>query len=224
MKQQLPPLLWSLARILARVAVLLVIVYGVHLLMNWVMIKSAALSPTSQSVMLTSLIALLLFSYAILIAVPFVPGIELGMSLILLLGAPIAPFVFSATFLGLTLAFVIGRYMPRRWLQRTLLDLRLKKAAGFWDKMQEMTPEQRVELMCERLPDWLGPHLVKWRYVMLAAVINIPGNSIIGGGGGICMIAGLSRIFTPAATLATIALAVSPVPLFIWFFGIEFFS
>ena len=78
--------------------------------------------------------------------------------------------------------------------------------------------------MCERLPDWLGHRLIKWRYLGLAAVINIPGNSIVGGGGGICMVAGLSRIFTPTATLVTIALAVSPVPLLIWFFGIELFT
>ena len=144
--------------------------------------------------------------------------------LLLLRGAPIAPYVYVATVLGLMLAYLIGRYMPRQWLQRTLLDLRLKSAAGFVASVQAMTPQQRIDLICERLPDWLGPRIVKWRYVGLAAVINIPGNSIVGGGGGICMVAGLSRIFTLTATLATIALAVSPVPLLIWFFGIELFT
>ena len=192
--------------------------------MGWVMVKSQVLSPASQSIMLTSLIALLLLSYAVLIAVPFVPGIELGLSLLLLRGAPIAPYVYIATVLGLTLAYLIGRYMPRNWLHQTLLDLRLKSAAAFATSIQAMTPQQRIELMRSRLPDWLGHRLVKWRYLGLAAAINIPGNSVVGGGGGICMVAGLSRIFTPKATLVTIALAVSPVPLLIWFFGIELFT
>jgi len=52
--------------------------------------------------------------------------------------------------------------------------------------------------------------------------VNMPGNSIIGGGGGIMIVAGLSGIFTPLATFVTVVIAVSPVPLAVIFLGLRF--
>jgi hypothetical protein len=43
-------------------------------------------------------------------------------------------------------------------------------------------------------------------------LINMPGNSLIGGGGGIAMAAGYSRAFSYPAFLACAAVAVAPVP------------
>ena len=63
---------------------------------------------------------------------------------------------------------------------------------------------------------------VRYRYLAIALAINMPGNSIIGGGGGIMMIAGLSGIFTPLATFLTVVIAVSPVPLAVLFLGLRF--
>jgi hypothetical protein len=55
----------------------------------------------------------------------------------------------------------------------------------------------------------------------MAVAVNTPGNSIIGGGGGIMIIAGLSGIFTPLSTFLTVILAVSPVPLAVIFLGLQ---
>ena len=63
---------------------------------------------------------------------------------------------------------------------------------------------------------------IRYRYVALAVAVNTPGNSIIGGGGGIMLMAGLSGIFSPLATVSTIAIAVSPVPLAMVFLGLRF--
>jgi len=162
--------------------------------------------------------------HAALIAVPFVPGIEIGLSLILMRGPSIALYVYLATILGLMLAYLVGRYLPYAWLRRLLLDFRLVRAGQMIDRINVLTPAKRLELMREGLPKWCGPHFVRWRYVALGLLINIPGNALIGGGGGITMIAGLSRVFAPFAAFATIIVAVSPVPILIWFFGIELFS
>jgi len=62
---------------------------------------------------------------------------------------------------------------------------------------------------------------VRYRYVALAVAVNTPGNSIIGVGGGIMLMAGLSGIFSPLATVATIAVAVSSVPLAMAVFGLR---
>jgi hypothetical protein len=224
MDQNKPKFAHSIIRIGLQIAIIGVIAFGAHMLIDWVMTKAETLSPNSQKLMLTSLVGALLLAYALLMATPFVPGIEIGLSLIILRGAPIVPFVFIATFSGLVLAYLVGRYMPRQWLQRTLSDLRLNRAANLLNDARQLTPAERVEMLQNQLPRWMGTRLVNWRYLVLAALINVPGNALIGGGGGICMVAGLSRIFTPWATLLTLAIAVSPFPLFVWFFGVEFLA
>jgi hypothetical protein len=60
-----------------------------------------------------------------------------------------------------------------------------------------------------------------YRYVVLALAVNTPCNSVIGGGGGIMLMAGLSGLFSPLAVFATMALAVSPVPFALVFLGLR---
>jgi hypothetical protein len=60
---------------------------------------------------------------------------------------------------------------------------------------------------------------LRHRYIALALAVNVPGNAVIGGGGGIMMVAGLSGIFAPLPTFVAIAFAVSPVPLTIMLLG-----
>jgi hypothetical protein len=61
----------------------------------------------------------------------------------------------------------------------------------------------------------------RYRYALIAMAVNLPGNALIGGGGSILFVAGLSRLFRPWAMAGTIALAVAPVPLMIWGFDIN---
>lgn len=216
-----PGLKRSIYRTGLRIAFLLAIAYGVHLLMNWVIEKSEALSPQSQTFMLTSLLVVMLLAYALLISIPFVPGIEIGVSLILFRGAAIVPYIFLATLSGLALAYLAGRYIKYMWLRKMLLDLGLSRPADFLERMQAIPQEKRIDLLSKNMPKWLGKYVVRWRYILLATLINIPGNALIGGGGGICLVAGLSRVFSPLATMITIALAVAPVPLLVWFFDFD---
>jgi hypothetical protein len=53
----------------------------------------------------------------------------------------------------------------------------------------------------------------------LACLFNLPGNVVLGGGGGIALLAGLSRLYAPLPMAVTVALAVAPVPLAIWIWG-----
>ncbi len=82
-----------------------------------------------------------------------------------------------------------------------------------------MPRPERLSLLRLRLPDWLGRSAINFRYVSVALLVNLPGNALIGGGGGICMIAGLSRLFSTWIFALTIALAVAPVPVLVWIFG-----
>ncbi len=212
----LPPLL----RLLLRAATVLALAYAAHLLMNWTSARLKALPEGESSVMLTSLLVLILAAYAVLIAIPFVPGVEIGLALLLMQGPPVAPLVYAASVAGLYLAYVVGRWLPLAVIRRTLSDLGLARAASLIDRVDPLRPEDRLSLLSDRLPAWLGRHVVRWRYLLLAVLVNFPGTTLIGGGGGIAMIAGLSRLFTPWATAVTFLVAVLPVPLGIWFFGI----
>jgi hypothetical protein len=73
--------------------------------------------------------------------------------------------------------------------------------------------------MLARAPyQWVG-RLVRHRYISLAVLINLPGNAILGGAGGIGLLAGMSGIIKLPRYMATMAIATTPVPLLLWFGG-----
>ncbi len=214
-----PPLRGALLRTALRVAAILALAYAAHLLLNRVMLWTEALPPAMGQSVRTGILGGVLFFYALLIAVPFVPGIEIGFSLIMIRGADVAWFVYFATVAGLILAYLAGRFIPDRWLHRVFLDLRLIRACQLLDTMRPLSPQRRLALMRQRLPGRLGDAAVRWRYLLLAALINLPGSALIGGGGGICLLAGLTGLFQLRATILTILLAVLPFPLAVWIWG-----
>jgi hypothetical protein len=177
-----------------------------------------------MQIALSGLVVVSLIFYALLVAIPFVPGLEIGLSLLMMKGGSIAPLVFLATFSGLTLAYLVGRYLPDRMLYNLFADLRLKSACRLIDRLAPLDQHARLEMLQARLPKIINASLLKYRYVTVAVLLNIPGNAFIGGGGGIALISGLSRTFKTREILITFALAVSPVPLAVYFFGLDFLS
>jgi len=57
------------------------------------------------------------------------------------------------------------------------------------------------------------PFLLRHRYLVLAVLFNLPGNAIIGDGGGIALIAGMSRLFPFPKYVLLVCVAITPVPL-----------
>lgn len=210
-----PPIGRSLVRLAAVAFSILAIALVVHQLMGWFSTVGRS------STLMGGLLVLMLLVYAILIAVPFVPGVEIGISLMFLAGSGVAPYVYLATVLGLVGAFLAGRFLSYRWLYRLLADLRLKRACVWLDRMHEMPPAARVEALQNGVGGRWGGYLIRFRYLALLVLFNLPGNSAIGGGGGIAMLAGLSRLYPTPTTILTIALAVSPVPLTVWVLGVD---
>jgi hypothetical protein len=221
---ELPPLRQSLLRTVLRLAALAVAVYGIHLAMNWAIDHVEAFAPSIGNQMRIGIMVAILLAYAVLLAIPFVPGIEVGLMLLLIRGAEIAPYVYLATVLGLVLAYAAGHLLSYRWLRQIFLDLRLPRACRMLDALEPLTAEHRLALLRKQLPWVLGALAVNYRYLLLALLINLPGSGLLGGGGGICMIAGLTRLFHPRATILTIVLAVLPFPLFFWLWGPGIFA
>ncbi|WP_286220539.1 hypothetical protein [Marinobacter apostichopi] len=158
-------------------------------------------------------------AYILLMAIPFVPGVEIGLALMMILGPKIVPLVFICTLTSLCLAYLIGRLVPESSIAQFLREVRLERAAKFLAGFEGLTPEQRIVRLTERTPrKWL-PWLVRHRYVTLLVAINLPGNMVVGGGGGLAMMAGMSRLFSPFAFVLLVAVAISPIPILLLLFG-----
>ena len=193
------------------------VAWAVHLLVGWVF----ELAMFEQGGLRLGMLALFLLAFALLIAIPFMPGIEIGLSLLVLEGPSIAPFVYLATLAGLCLAFAAGEWMPHGGLRRTLADLGLRRACMLLDALEPLDRRGRLDLLQQRAPRWLRPLTSRYRYLLVALLVNLPGNALLGGGGGIALSAGFSRVFQPAAMVATFAVAVLPVPLTVWALGLS---
>lgn len=162
--------------------------------------------------------------YAVLIAIPFVPSVEIGLGLILVLGADLAPLVYLFTIVGLTLAFVAGRMIPESGIQKFFEELSLSRASELMKRLRPLSTDERLSLLVSHAPKRLVPTLIRHRYIAVAIALNIPGNTIIGGGGGIALVSGMSRLFRFWAFLLMLCVAVAPVPLTIVLFGTDIFS
>jgi len=165
------------------------------------------------------MLMLLAALYALTLALPFVPGVEIGLGLIAVLGPGIAFLVYVSTVAGMILGFLLGRLVPETVLVGLARDLGLRRTAALLSGFAALPPEARLDRLVSAAPNRMARLLVRHRYVALALIINMPGNFLIGGGGGIAMLAGLSRLFSPPVYAFTIVVAVSPVPIALHFWG-----
>ena len=163
--------------------------------------------------MVRGLIILSLGLYVLLMALPFIPGLEIGIGLIAMLGPEICPIVYLCTVAALSLSFLVGWLVPERMLIQAMDVLRLRKARDLVSRLEPLDPGARLAFLSSAGTSRFIPSLLKFRYVALAVLLNVPGNTVIGGGGGIGLTAGLSRLMSFPKFLLTVCLAVAPVPL-----------
>jgi hypothetical protein len=155
--------------------------------------------------------------YVVALAVPFVPGVEIGLLLLGIFGAPVAPLVWGATIAGLAIAFAAGRLIPVDTIPGIGRRLGLARPA---DLVGAPSRDARTaDRTCVRPTSPFGRFLVRRRYLALAVLLNLPGNVVLGGGGGIALMAGASRLYPPLAFLACVVLATAPVPLAVLLLG-----
>jgi hypothetical protein len=157
--------------------------------------------------------------FVVLLAIPFVPGAEIGLTMLTVFGAPIAPLVYGATVVALVLAYAIGRLVPPAMLARGLWAVGLRRAGDAVAEAEGLSRADRLARIAgDGSPKALRA-LARYRYAALLLAINLPGNVVIGGGGGIALMAGMSGLFSPLPYVATVMVAVSPVPLAILLLG-----
>jgi len=153
--------------------------------------------------------------YMALMAIPFMPGAEVGLSMILMFGAKICFLVYVSTVLALVPPYVAGRLIPAKYCARAFAFVGLTKAQQLIEHIAPLSADERLAYLLDNAPTRAGPFLIRHRYLALAVVINLPGNMVIGGGGGIAMLAGMTGVYSLPAYLLTVAVAVAPIPLII---------
>ena len=125
---------------------------------------------------------------------------------------------------GLFLAFLIGKWVPLKLLHNTFRDLRMRRACEMIAEIERTPKDERLLRLQTKLPKPLALIAVGYRYVLIGALVNVPGTFAIGGGGGILMLAGLLRLFHWSGIILTLAIATLPVPLAVYMMGADFLS
>ena len=135
-------------------------------------------------------------------------------------GSAIAPLVYASTIVALAGSFLLGRLVPEKTIIAIFEAIRLKRGAGLLRQLLPLTTEERLQfLLASNSSSRIVQYLVRYRFLAIILALNLPGNAVIGGGGGICMVAGLCRMFSFGQFLMAVALAVLPVPLAIFLSG-----
>lgn len=152
-------------------------------------------------------------AYILLMALPFAPGIELGLALMMVLGSKGVVLVYGCTLLSLGLSYLVGRLIPLRVFARFLGWLHLQNACDLLIRLEPLDSEEKLNHLLKTAPRRIVPFLLRHRYIMIALILNLPGNALVGGGGGIGVIAGMSGIYSFFRYFLLISLAILPLPL-----------
>ncbi len=200
------------------VALLLAIVL-LNILGGWLVAQLDFTLTPINSDMVYSLLLVTVTVYVLVIALPFVPGIEIGLALLFVLGPAGVPLVYLCNLLALALAFLVGRLIPLHLIARLFGWLRMERARGLINEMAACPPHQRLLRVLEETSVGWARRLLMHRHLAAAVVLNLPGNAMIGGAGGIAMIAGMSHLFRFPLFILTMAIASTPVPILILLTG-----
>ena len=189
---------------------------------NW-MFASLRLDAQSASTLpLFWLLVPVFVVYFITSGLPFVPASEIGFGLLIVLGGEIAPLIVLVSASGLITSFLVGKFVSMQKLAKLLNWFGLEKASNFLLKLQNMNQQEKLDHMMQGVSKKWSIALMRYRYLGIIALLNIPGNAVIGGGGGIAFMAGVTGLFSAKWFALSAILGVLPYPLFFfvaWLLG-----
>jgi len=205
---------------LIRLTIVLVVIFGLNIAGTWLgHLVNFQLFPRHEA-MLHTIVMVAIVVYIFLMATPFMPGIEVGLAVMLLLGYKSALLIYLCTVIAVSISFIVGRIFPLHLVQSFLQWLYLEKASALVRQLELLNQRERLELLHRKAPAKFAPFLLKHRFLTIALLLNMPGNALIGGGGGIGLLVGMSRIIPFYKYFMIVAVAVFPVPLFVYLQGL----
>jgi hypothetical protein len=145
--------------------------------------------------------------YTLLLAIPFVPAFELGILIMILFGKSGCVLAYMCTLAGFSLSYFIGWLIYRHNGHPQIFSgAKQYRTQLMFEKLAQNRSGVWLQRCC---PRFLREH----RYFSIAMLINLPGNVVIGGGGGIAMFCGAHRHIQFNKYFLTLVIAISPVPL-----------
>lgn len=202
-----------------------VVVYVLLILLGWVAGKFLVaialpdMRPLNEP-MIHRIVLAALALFVVAAAIPFVPGAEIGFALLLLFGAKAAPIVYAGMVSALLLSYGIARLVPLHLIARLTIWLGLVQASKFLGEIAALRASERRDIVAGRIQGGMGAVAFRNRYALLAMVLNVPGNSVLGGGGGLAFMAGLSHLYSFFPYAFSVLIAVAPIPLGFYLFAI----
>lgn len=158
--------------------------------------------------------------FVVTAAIPFVPGAEIGFGLLLLFGGQASLLVYTGMVGALLLSYSVARLVPLSALSSFAEWLGLKKIAALCDQLAQTPADARADFISGQLSGRFSSAVMRNRYLLLIVLLNMPGNSVLGGGGGIAFLAGVSGLYSFWAFLVSVLIAVAPFPLFFLLVGV----
>ena len=141
--------------------------------------------------------------YAVLLVVPFIPSVEIGLLIMVLFGGPGAIGAYLATLVGLNLAYLLGRQFGKDLAVAHLANTTTWRS---WPRVQRLM--RRVT----HQHDQSGRRQPLAPVLGLAVLLNLPANTVLGGGGGIALLFGAARVLSWPRFAATVAAATVLLP------------
>lgn len=204
---------WRRMGLAAKVVLFLGLLLFMNYAMGWIASLVAFQMWPEYADMAAFILFASIFSYVLLLAIPFLPGIEVGLMIMSMLGPKGIVIVYLCTIISLSLSFTLGKLIPPRYLARAFGWFHMNRARDLILSLEPMDREERLQFLTHRAPSRIVPFLVRHRYLIIGALFNLPGNALIGGGGGIGLVAGMSRLFTFPRYLLLVSLAIMPGPI-----------
>lgn len=112
--------------------------------------------------------------YVLVLALPFVPGVEFGLLLMVLFGREGVIAAYVATVVGLSLAYFVAQTVPSRITLGWMNKLGLSDAAN--DPKNAMDAIVIGRGATQGIAARLGKFLLSHRHLALAVCLNLPGN------------------------------------------------
>jgi len=204
----------------ARMAILLAIIILLNLVGTLLgQMVNFQLFPRHDSILHAALLISILL-YILLMATPFMPGIEVGLAIMLLLGSKSALLIYLCTLIALSVSYAVGKLFPLHLVHKLLKWLYLNRASELVSQLEPLKRQERLTLLYVKAPKKIAPFLLNHRYATIAVLLNLPGNALIGGGGGIGLIVGMSQLIPFHRYFLVISVAIAPLPLGLYLQGL----
>ena len=131
------------------------------------------------------LLSMVLIFYVFLLAIPYFPSVEFALVLLLILGFESSFLIYISTVLGLILPFFVGRFFSDKYCRKVE---NIFAGFNFLKRVNKVSP-----------------------VLSLIIFLNMPGNIVLGGGGGIGIMYGTLKIITPIKYFVGVSIAALPI-------------